>query len=189
MKALAKQSLCDECKRMEWALKARETVKFNGKACKLMDELNRRGFSFVHAMNGEEYMVPTCGTYAFLDGYDEQHGIVFEYDEAYHESADQKKKDIERQEYIFNYFWSIGKPIVFVRYSEVKEKFYRVYPNGYAEGFRCELQKQSRKKKKPKTFSERWDQWQDDLFREWREEMYCYQDSPHMDEIGLNVDN
>lgn len=39
----------------------------------------------------------------FLDGYDKENNIVYEFDEAYHNSKKQKEKDLIREEKIKNF--------------------------------------------------------------------------------------
>ena len=56
---------------------------FNKKACeyfnKLMEEKN---INIQHAMNGGEYVIPELGY--FVDGYDKENNVVYEFDENYH---------------------------------------------------------------------------------------------------------
>ena len=56
---------------------------FNKKACeyfnKLMEEKN---INIQHAMNGGEYAIPELGY--FVDGYDKENNVVYEFDENYH---------------------------------------------------------------------------------------------------------
>jgi len=74
---------------------------YSKKGCEYIDKLNEeKGWHLQHALNGGEYEV---GGY-FLDGYDIENNIAFEYDEPYHyENVYNnilKQKDIERENYI-----------------------------------------------------------------------------------------
>ena len=54
---------------------------FSKKACEYINNLNNEmGWNLIHALNGGEKQV--CGY--FLDGYDEELNIAFEYDEKHH---------------------------------------------------------------------------------------------------------
>ena len=55
--------------------------RYSKKGCKLMDELNEKNsWHLQHAENGGEFFVDGY----WVDGYDEQNNIVFEYDEPKH---------------------------------------------------------------------------------------------------------
>lgn len=95
---------------------------YNPNACKFIDELNKQNnWNLQHAENGGEYQV---GGY-FVDGYDKELNIVFEYDEPRHyknvNESILRDKDIQRQEYIIKKlnceFW---------RYNEKKKLLYKV---------------------------------------------------------------
>jgi hypothetical protein len=61
---------------------------------------NDSGYSIQHAENGGEFQVP--GTTFFVDAYDHKNNVVIEYDEKYHMSENQIKKDEKRQRIIGN---------------------------------------------------------------------------------------
>lgn len=91
-------------------------------ACKYIDKLNiDKGWHLVHALNGGEKFIAGY----FLDGYDANLNIAFEYDEPKHyqdiEKNILKQKDITRQENIINTlhceFW---------RYNESLKRLYKV---------------------------------------------------------------
>lgn len=91
-------------------------------ACEYIDKLNEdKGWNLVHALNGGEKFVAGY----FLDGYDENLNIAFEYDEPKHyqdiEKNILKQKDIVRQKNIINTlhceFW---------RYNESLKYLYKV---------------------------------------------------------------
>lgn len=73
---------------------------FNPKACAIFDVISaKEGIKIQHAMNGGEFMVPNLGF--FVDGYDAENNIVYEYDEKYHFSGGKlRQKDVERQKLI-----------------------------------------------------------------------------------------
>ncbi len=56
------------------------------------------GYSFQHAENGGEYLVPDV--YYYVDGYDVKNNVVIEYDEAFH--VKQIEKDMLRQQHIMD---------------------------------------------------------------------------------------
>jgi hypothetical protein len=88
-------------------------------ACKFIDTLNKdRGWNLQHALNGGE--VELYGY--FVDGYDKEKNIVFEYDEPNHNKSSRKEKDIIRQNRIINTI----KPSLFIRYDEASNKLYNV---------------------------------------------------------------
>lgn len=95
---------------------------YSQKGCEYIDELNEKmGWNLIHAKNGGEKEV--CGY--FLDGYDAERNIAFEYDEPYH-YADVynnilKEKDIERQNEIIREL-----NCEFYRYNEKINKLYKI---------------------------------------------------------------
>jgi hypothetical protein len=94
---------------------------YNPVACQFIAEFGcKYGYNFQHAMNGGEL---TFSGY-FVDGYDKEKNIVFEYDEAKHENYNKKMKDIKR---IFNLINKINCKIL--RYSERYKKIYWSYPD------------------------------------------------------------
>jgi hypothetical protein len=92
---------------------------YNPKACKFIDELNKKlGFELQHALNGGEIMI----TGYSLDGYDKKRNIVFEYDEPSHHTPSKKKNDIVRQKRIIRKI----RPSHFLRYDEKTNNIYEV---------------------------------------------------------------
>ena len=97
------------------------TSNFNPKACEFIDKLNKeKGWNLQHALNGGEIVI--SGYY--LDGYDRDRNIVFEYDERYHYKFGRKlrNKDTLRQQRIINKL----TPTQFFRYDEEKQNLYEV---------------------------------------------------------------
>lgn len=95
---------------------------FSEKGCRYIDFLNEKnGWHLIHAKNGGEKQV--CGY--FLDGYDEELNIAFEYDEPKHYSDVYNnilcERDIKRQKEIIS---ELG--CKFYRYNEKIDKFYLV---------------------------------------------------------------
>lgn len=112
----------------EAAIRFRETMisgcraSYNKTACEYIDKLNKRyGWHLQHALNGGE--VKKFGYY--LDGYDEELNIVFEYDESKHyadiENNILKEKDLKRQNYIMEHL-----NCRFFRYNEKMDLLYEV---------------------------------------------------------------
>lgn len=97
-------------------------ARYSHKACEYINKLNNeKHWNLQHAENGGEISI--CGY--FVDGYDKDLNIVFEYDEGYHyqdkENNILKDKDIKRQQNIINKlnceFW---------RYNEYLNLLYKV---------------------------------------------------------------
>ena len=85
-------------------------------ACKFMDEYGKKsGYSFRHALNGGEVYIEYLGY--FVDGYDKDRNVVFEYDEPRHYykngNGKLKLKDINRMNEIRNHLHC-----KFIRYNE-----------------------------------------------------------------------
>lgn len=94
------------------------SANFNPRACEYIDSLNEKmGWHLQHALNGGEI---TVGPY-FLDGYDRELNIAFEYDEARHHKDKVKQHDLVKQKFIIS---TIG--CKFFRYDEVADCFYEV---------------------------------------------------------------
>jgi len=94
---------------------------YNPKACKFIDKLNEeKKLNFQHALNGGE--IELYGY--FVDGYDKEKNVVFEYDESHHYDAfgNLKEKDIRRQQRIIESL----NPSQFMRYNEEKQNLYDV---------------------------------------------------------------
>ena len=73
---------------------------YNPEACKIFDEISEKNNIHIqHAMNGGEYYIKELGYW--VDGYDEENNIVYEYDEKHHRY--QKEKDKIREEEIKNF--------------------------------------------------------------------------------------
>lgn len=74
-------------------------VAYNPSSIPIIERFGKKnGYSFQHAENGGEYQVPN--TTFFVDGYDKENNVVIEYDEKYHLSENQRKKDQQRQDMI-----------------------------------------------------------------------------------------
>lgn len=92
------------------------------KSKKFIEELNKeKGWNLQHGYNQGEFEV---GGY-FLDGYDKEKNIAFEYDEPYHyinwSKNILKEKDLKRQEFIIKKL-----NCAFYRYNERKNYLYKV---------------------------------------------------------------
>ena len=93
---------------------------YNPKACQFIDNFGKKcGYNFQHALNGGEVSV---GGY-YLDGYDKDKNVVFEYDEIKHEHGKRKEKDLEREKRIIDKL-----KCEVIRYSEKYNKLYKSYP-------------------------------------------------------------
>ncbi len=80
----------------------------------LLEKWNKLGFNF--EIN---YQVKTNEDLFYIDGYDKEKKVVFEYDSKYHNSPKQQKKDLIRQQKIIN----ILKPKKFWRYNSETKQF------------------------------------------------------------------
>lgn len=96
--------------------------RYNKKACQYINQLNKQNnWNLQHAENGGEHKV--CGY--FVDGYDKELNIVFEYDESRHYKDKINNilndRDIQRQQNIINElhceFW---------RYNEYLDLLYQI---------------------------------------------------------------
>ena len=91
-------------------------------ACQYIDKLNKeKSWNLQHAENGGEI----CIDGYFIDGYDKERNIVFEYDEKRHyidvENNILREKDVKRQNYLIEKL-----KCEFYRYNEAKDYFYKV---------------------------------------------------------------
>ncbi|MCK9445483.1 hypothetical protein M0Q50_01150 [bacterium] len=67
---------------------------FNKDACKLFDDISlKEGIHIQHAMNGGEFYIKELGYW--VDGYDKENNIVYEFDEKHHNNK--LEKDLIRQ--------------------------------------------------------------------------------------------
>lgn len=95
---------------------------YNKEACEFIEKINlEKGFNFQHQLNGGEVQV---GPY-FLDGYDKERNLVFEYNEIDHYLRQEKiEKDEYRRNYIIkqlncNFFTYNEKEQQFEEYSNI----------------------------------------------------------------------
>jgi NUMOD3 motif len=103
-------------------------VAYNPKACEFIDKLNKqKGWGLQHALNGGE--VQLYGY--FVDGYDKERNIIFEYDEKRHEFEDKKSKDLKRTHHLIN---KLNCSVI--RYSEKFDVLYKSLPY-HSERLRC----------------------------------------------------
>jgi len=99
-----KQRRLKRIKRIEFNLKNgyQITPNFNSDACKIFDEISLKENIYIqHAQNGGEHHIKELGYW--LDGYDKENNIVYEFDEKYHETKKQQEKDLIRQKEIINF--------------------------------------------------------------------------------------
>jgi len=77
------------------------TPSYNSRACQYFNQLMEQTGTYIqHAENGGEYFIPEL--IYWLDGYDEENNIVYEWDERHHFNHDGtlKKRDVIRQKEI-----------------------------------------------------------------------------------------
>ncbi len=92
---------------------------YNPKACDFINNLNKeKGWNLQHALNGGE--VELYGY--FVDGYDKDRNIIFEYDEPTHHLSHYKQRDLQRQKEIIENI----KPNSFIRYDERNDNLFFV---------------------------------------------------------------
>jgi len=103
---------CQKCAKISMRIKRIESINnnfknghqitpnFNKTACKIFDEISKKeNINIQHAMNGGEYCIKELGYW--IDGYDVDNNVVYEFDEPKHFSNDiLKEKDIIRQKEI-----------------------------------------------------------------------------------------
>lgn len=103
--------------RLKWLKKNGKIIKpfYNKNACLFMDSLTE--YKFQHALNGGEFCVEKYGYY--VDGYDKEKNIIFEYDEPHHFDVygNLKEKDIKRMKKIQE-----EVKCDFLRYNEPNKK-------------------------------------------------------------------
>lgn len=100
-------------------LKLGNKPNYNKNACRFIDKLNSQfGWKLIHAENGGEKMIEGF----FIDGYDEEKNIVFEYDEPKHHTLSQEKRDRIKEQVIIKKI----NPIKFIRYSERHNVLYDI---------------------------------------------------------------
>jgi len=69
---------------------------FNSKACELFDKISEKNnIKIQHAMNGGEFYIKELGY--FVDGYDKENNVVYEFDEKYHKYQKEKDKIREKE--------------------------------------------------------------------------------------------
>lgn len=89
--------------------------RYSKKACKFIDEYGKQhGYNFQHALNGGEFYIKELGYW--VDGYDKEKNVIFEYDEPHHYNEMTKllkEKDIIRMNEIQNHL-----SCKFYRYNE-----------------------------------------------------------------------
>lgn len=146
-KALIKNKPCQLCLQEEqiqyvensfhnWVKQRQQTNCPNKTSCEFMDELNKMGYEFRHGLNGgEEFLdisytdfTNNCHRGIFLDGWDDKHKIVFEWDEPSHNVLDRAMIDFDRQNQIFLYYKKLNIDIKFVRFDEENCELYEVEP-------------------------------------------------------------
>ncbi len=89
-------------------------VKTDKGQLELIEKWNKLGFNFE-----PNYQVKTDFDLFYIDGYDQKHNIVLEYDSKYHQKINQKQKDLVRQNKIIE----ILRPKKFWRYDSTNKKF------------------------------------------------------------------
>lgn len=86
-------------------------------ACNFIEEFGKNnGYNFKHALNGGEFYIKELGY--FVDGYDSEKNVVFEYDEKHHFnkiSENLKEKDVKRMNEIKQKL-----NCLFIRYNTLK---------------------------------------------------------------------
>ena len=112
-----KQHISEGTKRYLEKMKKKGGARYSFKACRYIDKLNEeKGWHLQHAENGGEISV---GPY-YLDGYDQELNIAFEYDETRHHYNifdNLSEKDYEKMNYIKE---KLG--CRFFRYNETKNE-------------------------------------------------------------------
>lgn len=92
--------------------------KFNINACKIFDEISEQTKTNIqHALNGGEYYIKELGFW--VDGYDFENNIVYEYDERHHFdiNGNLKIKDVERQKLITEL---LNCKFIRIKYNDIK---------------------------------------------------------------------
>ena len=95
---------------------------YNPKACSFINDINSKmKINLKHALNGGEEIINGY----YLDGYDKERNIIFEYDEPHHLSSRKKQKDLNRQ----NILIDVLKPNLFLRYNEANGELIDIITN------------------------------------------------------------
>jgi len=92
---------------------------YNKRACKFFDNLmNETNTQIKHALNGGEFHIKKLGFW--VDGYDKENNIVYEFDESHHFNSEGKlkKKDIQRQKLITEH---LNCRFIRIKESEVED--------------------------------------------------------------------
>ncbi len=84
---------------------------------RLLEKWNKLGFNFE-----PNYQIHTDSDLFYIDGYDKDKNVVFEYDSSYHNQFGQKKKDLVRQRKIVD----ILHPKKFWRFDSASKKFQNI---------------------------------------------------------------
>jgi len=88
--------------------------RYNSKACKFIENYGKQhGYNFQHAENGGEFFIKKLGYW--VDGYDKEKNVVFEYDEIHH--SNRKEMDIRRMNEIKQHL-----DCKFIQYDERNRK-------------------------------------------------------------------
>lgn len=89
---------------------------YNPKACELIEEYGEKHeYDFQHAENGGEYHIKELGYW--VDGYDSEENVVFEYYEPAHRKTKRKERDERRKKEIMKHL-----DCKFVEYHEWDDK-------------------------------------------------------------------
>ena len=95
---------------------------YNPKACNFIEVINQKlNICLKHALNGGEEIINGY----YLDGYDKNRNIVFEYDEPHHYSSRKRQEDLTRQNILIDAL----KPKMFLRYNEENKELVDVITN------------------------------------------------------------
>lgn len=90
---------------------------FNKSACQIFDKISKaNGIKIQHALNGGEFHIKELGYW--VDGYDKDNNVVYEYDEKRHFDVygNLKQKDVDRHNQIINF---LNCKIIRIKYNDV----------------------------------------------------------------------